>query len=115
MKKRRLIGFFLAIALGLAAALVYGWMIQPAQPANTTLDSMRPDYQADYVLMVAESYPQQADLPFAIEMLRQLNQNDPVQAVDQALLTAQQLGYSDADMHLLAGLELRVRQYGGGE
>jgi len=115
LKRRRQIGFFLAIALGLAAALFYGWFIHPAAPANTSLASLRSDYQADYVLMVAESYPQPQDVPYAIEVLRQLNPTDPIKAVDQALLTAQQLGYKDADLHLMANLEIRVRQYGGGQ
>lgn len=108
-----MIGFVLAIALGLSAALVYGWLVAPRQPAATSLASLRSDYQTDYVLMVAEAYPQQADLPAAVEMLRQLNASDPNKAVDQALVTAQELGYSNGDLHLLADLELRLRQYGG--
>jgi hypothetical protein len=108
-----LIGFLLAIALGLSAALIYGWLIAPAHPAATTLSSLRADYQADYVLMIAEAYPQTADLPSALEMLRRLNSEKPTVAVDEALLTAQKLGYSDADMHSLIDLKLRLNQYGG--
>lgn len=65
--------------------------------------------------MVAESYPQMQDTPYAIEQLRNLNQTDPIKAVDEALLTAQQLGYSDADLHTIAGLEIRIQQYGGAQ
>ncbi|MHC1740209.1 MAG: hypothetical protein AB9897_03750 [Anaerolineaceae bacterium] len=115
MKKKQFIGFLLAIALGLSAALIYGWMIAPAQPANTSLASLRSDYKTDYVLMVAEAYPQVADTPFAIEMLRHLNQSDPLKAVDEALVSAQQFGYSQSDMRLLADLDIRVRQIGGGQ
>jgi hypothetical protein len=115
LKRRRLIGFILAIALGLAAALVYGWVIAPPQPKNTTLASLRLDYQADYVLMVAESYPELTDVPAALDALKQLNAREPIKAVDQALLTAQSLGYSDADMHLMVNLELRIKQFGGGQ
>jgi hypothetical protein len=113
LKRKRLIGFILAIVLGLSAALIYGWLIAPAQPAATTLSSLRADYQADYVLMVAEAYPQTPDLSSALEMLRRLDPEKPIAAVDQALLTAQKLGYSDADMHLLIDLKLRLNQYGG--
>ena len=45
--------FFLSIALGLAAGLYYGWVINPVEYVNTTPDTLRVDYQADYVLMVA--------------------------------------------------------------
>ena len=115
MKKRRLIGFILAIFLGLSAALVYGWMVRPAQPVNTSLPSLRSDYKTDYVLMVAESYPKTEQLPYAVEALRQLNQANPLKAVDQALLDAQKLGYSDTDLHTIANLEIRVRAYGGAQ
>jgi hypothetical protein len=115
LKKKRTIGFLLAIVLGLAAALVYGWVIAPAGPKNTALASLRADYKADYVLMVAEAYPNQSDTLAAIEMLRQLNQNDPLKAVDQALVMAQQLNYTQTDLKQMVDLELRVRQYAGGQ
>lgn len=108
-----MIGFLLAILLGLAAALVYGWGFAPAEPKNTSLASLRSDYQADYVLMVAEAYPETGDTASAVALLKELNANDPLKAVDQALLTAQALGYSDADMHQMAALEIRVKQFGG--
>ena len=108
-----MIGFILAIVLGFSAALVYGWVIAPLQPKNTALSSLRLDYQADYVLMVAESYPELTDVPAALDTLKQLNAKEPIKAVDQALLTAQSLGYSDADMRLMVNLELRIKQFGG--
>mgnify|MGYP001191718974 CR=1 FL=1 len=113
MKRKRLIGFILAILLGLAAALVYGWGFSPAEPRNTSLASLRKDYQADYVLMVAEAYPNVEDTGKAIDLLKQLNSQDPVKAVDQALLTAQSLGYSESDLRTIVNLELRVKQFGG--
>ena len=113
MKRKRLIGFILAIGLGLAAALVYGWGFAPAEPKNTPLSSLRSDYQADYVLMVAEAYPAQGDTASAVALLKELNTDDPLKAVDQALLTAQSLGYSEADLRQMADLEIRVKQYGG--
>lgn len=113
MKRKRLIGFILAILLGLAAALVYGWGFAPSEPKNTTLSSLRKDYQADYVLMVAEAYPNLEDTGAAIDLLKQLNEQSPVKAVDQALLTAQSLGYGDSDLRAIMNLELRVKQFGG--
>jgi hypothetical protein len=115
LKKKRTIGFLLAIMLGLTAALIYGWFIAPAGPKNTTLASLRTDYQADYVLMVAEAYPNESDTLAAIEMLRKLNQGDPLKAADQALVMAQQLNYSQSDLKTMVDLELRVRQYAGGQ
>jgi hypothetical protein len=109
-----MIGFILAIALGLSAGLMYGWWVAPAQPRNTLLSSLRPDYKADLVLMVAEAYPATTDLPGAITILRQINQN-PLKAVDEALVNAQQYNYPTAELQLLANLEIRIRQSGVGQ
>lgn len=97
----------------MAAAMVYGWGFAPARPANTSLASLRKDYQADYVLMVAESYPNPADTAAAVALIKQLDPGDPLKAVDQALLAAQSLGYSQSDLRSMVNLELRVKQYGG--
>jgi hypothetical protein len=110
-----MIGFFLAIALGLAAGLMYGWWVSPTQPKNTLLSSLRPDYQVDYVLMVAEAYPETTDLPGAINLLRQLNPSDPLKAVDAALVNAQQYNYPTTELQMIANLEVRIRQSGVGQ
>jgi hypothetical protein len=115
LKKRRFIGFILAIALGLSAGLMYGWMVAPKQPANTMLASLRSDYKTDLVLMVAEAYPESTDVPGAISVLRQLNPSDPLKAVDEALVNAQSYNYSNAELQLLANLEIRIRQSGVGQ
>jgi hypothetical protein len=115
LKNRKLIGFILAIALGLAAGLFYGWLVNPGQVRNTTLSSLRSDYQADYVLMVAEAYPLQEDTAEAIILLQQLDKKDPVVVVQKALITAQQLGYSQIDLQSMADLEKRLVEGGGGQ
>jgi hypothetical protein len=94
---------------------MYGWMVAPAQPANTTLASLRPDYKTDLVLMVAEAYPETTDLPGAIGILRLLNPSNPLKAVDEALVNAQSYNYPNAELQLLVNLEIRVRQSGVGQ
>jgi hypothetical protein len=113
LKNRRLVGFIFAILLGLGAGLFFGWAVHPAGAVNTTLDSMRSDYQADFVLMVAKAYPAQADLPEAVKLLQQLDAKNPLQAVQRGLLAAQQLGYSEVDLRSIADLEMRLTQSGG--
>jgi hypothetical protein len=108
LKNRKLIGFFFAIALGLAAGLFFGWLVNPAPARNTTLSSLRYDYQADYVLMVARAYPQTTDLPAAVEVLKQLDAKDPLAVVQRGLLSAQQLGYSQVDLQNIADLKTRL-------
>ena len=108
MKHTRLFGFLFVILLGLAAGLSYGWILNPAEVRNTSLDSLRSDYQADYVLMVAEIFAVDQDLPSAIQLLKHVSLVDPSRAVKEALVTGQQLNYSNQEMLTLAGLEIAI-------
>lgn len=111
MRSWRILGFALAIIVGVIAGLLAGWLLIPgnAQPASPA--SLRADYQADMVLMTAEIYARDGDLAAAIGRLRQLDAQNPVHAVQSAILTAQQLGYSQADMQRLAQLISGLQSY----
>lgn len=108
---RRTIGFILAIIAGMAAGLIYGWLIEPADAANTSLASLRGDYKADYVLMVAENYAVQGDAVNAIYQLKSIDPADPLFAVQDALATAQNLGYSNTELQLMAELEKALTRF----
>ena len=106
MKKKRQIGFLLAILVGLLVGLAFGWLLIPAAPRNTTLDSLRSDYQADYVLMVAENFAVDRDSSAATVALQKIsNSNPPVVTVKQAIIMGQQLGYSEREQQQLLDLE----------
>ena len=115
MKKRRMIGFVLSIILGTFAGLMYGWLIQPPAAKNTDLSSLRADYKTDYVLMVARAYPEPSDAQDALVYLKELDPVKPLGAVQSALLSAQQLGYSELDLKALAGLETRINAFLGAQ
>jgi len=112
MHKNRLVGFIIAIVVGIAAGLIYGWVINPAGVKNTSLESLRDDYKADYVLMVAESYASDSNLPGAVERLEALSNSDAITAVQQALITAQQMGYSNIELQYMAVLEKAIAAMG---
>lgn len=114
MRKNRLVGFIIAIAVGISAGLIYGWVINPAGVKNTSLKSLRNDYKADYVLMVAEGYASDGDLTGAVERLEALSTSEAVSAVQQALLTAQQMGYSNIELQYMAELEKALNTLGAG-
>jgi len=105
MKKPRLVGFILTIAAGIAAGIVYGWVINPGEVVNASLDSLRKDYKADYVLMVAEIYASDGNTADAVKTLKSLNPSNPLAAVQEGLLTAQQMGYSITELRFMADLE----------
>lgn len=90
--------FIFSILVGLSAGLLYGWKISPVEYTNTVPATMRVDYRADYVLMVAEIYHSEGDLTKALGRLAMLGSPSPQDTVHQALLFAEAHGYNDADL-----------------
>ena len=107
----RWIKFLLAIALGLAVGLVYGWVISPVEYLDTTPDTLRYDYRADYVLMVAETYNQNPDADRAVRLLAQLGSEPPVEIAIQALAYASSIGYPPADLSLIQNLAAGLQSW----
>lgn len=101
---RRWIGFFIAIALGLALGLIYGWVVNPVEYVDTAPDSLRMDYKTDYVLMVAESYRVEGSLGLAARRLALLGDVAPSDIIAQAILFGAGLGYSTNDLALMQKL-----------
>jgi hypothetical protein len=101
------------LALGLAAGLVYGWVISPVEFVDTTPDTLRADYRADYVLMVAESFHADQDLELAARRLSSLGEEPPAEIVRQSLEFARQAGYSQPDLDLISALAQALQASGG--
>lgn len=100
----RWIRFLFVIAIGFGIGVGYAWVIDPPDFVDATPDSLRSDYQADYVLMVAEIYHSQGDLTNAIGRLTFLGEQHPADIIRDAIETASQIGYSKEDMSLLSVL-----------
>ena len=101
---QRWIGFIITIMLGVALGLLFGWAIYPVEYVDTTPDSLRMDYQTDFVLMVAEAYRLEGSLGLAARRLALLGDTSPGEIIAQASLNAVQLGYSANDLALLQKL-----------
>lgn len=102
---KRWFWFLLALAAGAAAGLLYGWRLNPVQYVDTTPDTLRVDYQSDYVLMTAEAYRLEQDLALAQQRLALLGGDSPADVVRQAVLFGESRGYTDADLALMRALE----------
>ena len=111
MRSWRILGFALAIVIGLVAGLLAGWLLFPSADPMSSPANLRTDYKADYVLMTAEIYHQDGDLAAAGVRLGELGEDDPIHAVQSAILTAQELGYAQPDMQLLASLFTGLQTY----
>jgi hypothetical protein len=100
----RWIRFLLAIAIGAAAGMYYGWVINPVEYVDTAPDSLRFDYKTDYVLMVAEAYQVENSLGLAARRLALLGSEPPLDMVNQAITVGAQIGYTPADLDLIRSL-----------
>lgn len=103
----------LGLALGLAAGLAYGWLINPVEFVDTTPNSLRRDYRADYVLMVAEAYGHEEDLPRAQRRLAALGPQPPVSIVESAVAYARDRQFAGPDLERLEGLLTALERRGG--
>lgn len=96
--------FFIVLAVGFGIGLLYGWVVNPVAYVDTFPETLREDYQADYVLMVAEAYQTEQDITLAVERLAFLGFTPPRELVEQAMYTAIQTGYAPVDLGLLRNL-----------
>ena len=111
----RWIRFIIAIAVGVGAGLLYGWVINPAKFVDTSPDTLRLDYKTDYVLMVAESYHADKDLGLAAQRLSLLGKSNPAEMVVQAIFFAERVGYAENDLNLMRYLSVGLQGYQAGQ
>lgn len=103
--------FLIAIALGILVGLVYGWVVTPVQYVDTSPDSLRQDFKADYVLMVAEAYQAEGDLSLAVRRLALLGDDPPVEIVARARAFATDIGYAREDLDRMQALERDLQDW----
>lgn len=107
----RWLSIVIAIILGIALGLLYGWVIQPVRFIDTTPASLRADFRADYILMVAESYSADQNAGLAARRLSIFGSESPADLVSQALQTGRQSGYAPNDLSLLQELARAMQAY----
>jgi hypothetical protein len=101
--------FLLGLAIGLAAGLIYGWIIQPVEYVDTAPNTLDDDYRTDYVLMVAETYAAESDLGRAQLRLASLGPEPPLLKVEAAILYAVDHGLTREDLSALNRLAVDLR------
>lgn len=111
MRITRFFWFLVSIFIGASLGLLYGWMINPVRYVDTLPDTLRADYKADYVLMVAEVYQAEGNIDLAANRLLLLGVDPPLRTVQRAILSAQDLGYSTHDIELLGRLSVALQDW----
>jgi hypothetical protein len=87
------------IAVGLGAALAYGWLLKPtAAPQEVELPRLRADFKTDLVLMAAEQFSETQDLTQALDQLAKVEPNDPYSLLVNAINYALGVGYLPEDL-----------------
>lgn len=92
------------LAVGLALGLLYSWVISPAQYVNTDPASLRADYRADYIQLVARSFVVDGDLDRARARLARLGEADPARLVTALAQRAAASGGDPESVRPLAAL-----------
>jgi hypothetical protein len=98
------ISLLIGVALGLAAGMAYAWAIDPVEYLDTAPASLRSDFRADYMALIASAYSGSGDLPRARARLALLTDSDPADTL--AALAQQGLaqGRPQAEVRALARL-----------
>jgi len=97
--------FFLVMIISLGAGLYYGWVINPVEYEETSLQTLRMDYKTDYTLMVAEVYKENLDITWAMNRLELLGFSSPTVCLENTLAFASKAGYTLPDLYLLRDLK----------
>lgn len=107
---KRFAFFLLAILIGTALGVLIGWQIAPLSGNGARPNTLRQDYKTDFVLMVAEIYHEEGDLPVAMTRLDTLSDRSPAETTQVAIAYAQEAGYDPEDLALMMALAQDIDQ-----
>jgi len=113
MKSFRWLFLLIALAVGIGAGLLYGWYVDPVEFFDLTPDTLRADYKADYVLMVAEAYRLEQDPGLAARRLAVFGSKSPSTLASEGLGYARANGFADADIALIQELVTALQAWSG--
>lgn len=113
MKPNRWIFIVTALIAGTALGLTYGWVIDPVEFFDLTPDTLRADYKADYVLMVAEAYRAHRDPGSAARQLAIFGSQSPSSIASEGFEFARSNGFDPTDIALMQELVTAMQAWSG--
>ncbi len=111
--RSRWVFIVLALLAGIGFGLAYGWFVDPVDYFDLTPDTLRSDYKADYVLMVAEAYHTEQDPALAARRLAVFGSQSPSAIAAAGLEYARANGFVDADIALIQELVTALQAWSG--
>ena len=103
----------LALLAGIGIGIAYGWYMDPVDYFDTTPDTLRADYQADYVLMTAEAYQAERDPGLAARRLAIFGTKSPSTIAADGLAYARLHDFSDSEIVLIQELVTALQAWSG--
>jgi hypothetical protein len=115
MSATRFLWVFIVLALlaGIGIGIAYGWYVDPVDYFDTTPDTLRADYKADYVLMTAEAYQVEQDPGLAARRLAIFGTKSPSAIAADGLAYARANGFSDIEVALIQELMTALQAWSG--
>jgi len=113
MKSFRWLFIFIVLVAGIGMGLAYGWLVEPVEYFDLTPDTLRTDYKADYVLMVAEAHRVEQDPGLAARRLAIFGAQSPSAIASEALDYARTNGFPDSDIAILQELVTAMQAWSG--
>lgn len=111
MPSNKMITIVLALAIGIALGLVYGWVIDPVEYTDVTPNELRQDYRVDFVLMTAEAYQNDFDADAAARRIALLGSEPPAAIVSSALEYANLNNFTQDEVRALQTLLTAMQTY----
>jgi hypothetical protein len=108
---KRWVWIALAAVAGIGLGLLYGWVLNPVQFVDLAPETLRADYRADYVLMVAEAYQSEKDTDLAARRLAIFGGDAPADIAASALPYGQENGFSASEIAALEDLVAALRAW----
>jgi len=93
----RWLQFIIALVLGLVLGLVYAWVVSPVEYVDTAPDTLRADYRADYILMVADIFQSEQNVELAARRVSLLGSQPPAEIANAALTYARDSAHYPAN------------------
>ena len=103
----------LALLAGIGIGIAYGWYVDPVDYFDTTPDTLRADYKADYVLMTAEAYQAERDPGLAARRLAIFGTKSSSAIAADGLAYARSHGFSDAEIAIMQELVTALQAWSG--
>jgi hypothetical protein len=103
----------LALLVGIGIGIAYGWYADPVDYFDTTPDTLREDFKADYVLMTAEAYRAEQDPGLAARRLAIFGTKSPSAIAADGLDYGRAHGFSDAEIALMQELVTALQSWSG--